>query len=266
MPAGYNTSGGDLGFRDDISSSAVGSAAPTSRGSKMSSSFPNAMQAQRGEPARQDQGLGENSNLQNPPQLFLPKKTRSRKSRYRKQKDKERKERKINTLLSSFPNAMQEQRREPSRQDQGLGESSNLNRKNPSPQLFNPKKTRSRKSRFRKQKDKEWKKKETNTLSASNPSGDISLPGYNTSGGDLWFLDGIPSRGSKMGSLVPNATQEQMREPLRQDQGLRESSNLHQQNPTSVNAPDFGTGPRDTDSSIRAGRGILDDAFSNHEV
>ncbi|MCJ1271362.1 hypothetical protein MMC22_011262, partial [Lobaria immixta] len=109
-----------------------------------------------------------------------------------------------------------------------------------------------------------------------SPLGDISSPGYNTSGPSSGFLGGIPSsatssaapigRGSKMGSLFPNAMQEQMREPSRQDQGLGETSDLYQRNPTSANAPGFGAGLRDTDSPVRAGRGMLDDLFSNYEV
>lgn len=109
-----------------------------------------------------------------------------------------------------------------------------------------------------------------------SPLGDMSSSNYNTSGPGSGFLGGIPSsaignaapisRGSKMGSLFPNAMQEQMREPSRQDQGLGESSDLYQRNPTSANAPGFGSGLRDTDSPIRSGRGMLDDLFSNYEV
>lgn len=109
-----------------------------------------------------------------------------------------------------------------------------------------------------------------------SPLGDISSPGYNTSGAGSGFLGGISSsamggaatigRGSKMGSLFPNAMQEQMREPSRQDQGLGETSDLYQRNPTSANAPGFGAGLRETDSPIRPGRGMLDDLFSNYEV
>lgn len=109
-----------------------------------------------------------------------------------------------------------------------------------------------------------------------SPLGDISSPGYNTSGPSSGFLGGIPSsaissaapigRGSKMGSLFPNAMQEQMRDPSRQDQGLGESNDLYQRNLNSANAPGFGAGLRDMDSPVRAGRGMLDDLFSNYEV
>ena len=110
-----------------------------------------------------------------------------------------------------------------------------------------------------------------------SPLGDISSPAYNTSGPGSGFLGGIPSsaaigsappvgRGSKMGSLFPNAMQEQMREPPRQDQGLGEGSDLYQRNPASANAPGFGAGLRDTDSPVRAGRGMLDELFSNYEA
>ena len=109
-----------------------------------------------------------------------------------------------------------------------------------------------------------------------SPINDINSPGYNTGGSGSGFLGGMSSpatgsaapigRGSKMGSLFPNAMQEQMREPSRQDQGLGETSDLHQRNPTSANAPGLGASLRETDSPVRAGRGMLDDIFSNYEV
>lgn len=61
------------------------------------------------------------------------------------------------------------------------------------------------------------------------------------------------SCGSEVGSLFPDAMQQQMREFSRQDQGLGESSDLYQNNSTSVNAPGFETGLRGTDSLICVG-------------
>ncbi len=109
-----------------------------------------------------------------------------------------------------------------------------------------------------------------------SPTGDISLPTYNAGASGSGFPGGIaPStvggagpigRGSKMGSLFPNAMQEQMREPPRQDQGLSDTMDLYQRNLPSANAPGFGAGLRETDSPARSGRGTLDDLFANLDV
>ena len=77
---------------------------------------------------------------------------------------------------------------------------------------------------------------------------------------------GTTGRGSKMGSLFPAAMQEQMRgDSLRQ-----ESEGFQQMNPSKTpsgtNAPGFGDVARDTDSSTRQGRGMLDDLFGNLDL
>ena len=77
---------------------------------------------------------------------------------------------------------------------------------------------------------------------------------------------GTIGRGSKMGSLFPAAMQEQMRgDSLRQ-----ESEGFQQMNqskaPIGMNAPGFGNVARDTDSSSRQGRGMLDDLFGSLDL
>ena len=115
-----------------------------------------------------------------------------------------------------------------------------------------------------------------------SPLTDNNLPNHHTSGPGSGFLSGTGpiGRGSKMGSLFPNAMQEQMREPSRQDQGLGDTNDFYPRkdpslgdpgdfyprNVTSVNAPGFGTGLRETDSPVRSGRGMIDDLFSNLDI
>ena len=108
-----------------------------------------------------------------------------------------------------------------------------------------------------------------------SPLGDISSQNFSSNVSGAGFLGGIPSavgsagpvgRGSKMGSLFPNSMQDQMREPLRQDQGLGDPSEFYQRNPASSNAPGFGSALRETDSPIRSGRGVLDELFGNLDV
>lgn len=69
-----------------------------------------------------------------------------------------------------------------------------------------------------------------------------------------------------IGSLFPNAMQEQMREPSRQDPGLGGISHPYPRNAASANAQGFGAGLRDTANPVRAGRGMLDDPFSDYEA
>ena len=79
---------------------------------------------------------------------------------------------------------------------------------------------------------------------------------------------GTIGRGSKMGSLFPTAMQDQMRsgESSKIEQALDDpldpQYNLGRI-PANVNAPGFGVTSRDTDSSSRHGRGMLDDLFGN---
>lgn len=103
---------------------------------------------------------------------------------------------------------------------------------------------------------------------------------HNSAGSGFSGGTGPMGRGSKMGSLFPNAMQEQMREPSRQDQGLidtgdfyprkdqtlGDASDFYPRNITSANAPGFGTGLRETNSPARSGRGMLDDLFSNLDI
>lgn len=105
-----------------------------------------------------------------------------------------------------------------------------------------------------------------------SPSADIGLPNYSTTGVGSGFSGAIAGsagpigRGSKMGSLFPNAMQEQMREPLRQEQGPADSMDMYQKNSTAAaNAPGFAAGLRETDSPIRSGRNHLDELFANLE-
>lgn len=103
-----------------------------------------------------------------------------------------------------------------------------------------------------------------------SPSADNGLPNYSTTGAGSSFSGVIAGsagpigRGSKMGSLFPNAMQEQMREPLRQEQGSGDSMDMYQKNSAAAaNAPGFAAGLRETDSPIRSGRNHLDDLFAN---
>lgn len=97
--------------------------------------------------------------------------------------------------------------------------------------------------------------------------GDLNSPSH---GGSRFFEGpsaapgsiGTIGRGSKMGSLFPNAMQEQMRgDPSRADQGFGEISDP-QRYSAAPNAPGFGKGLRETDSP-QVGRGMLDDLFGN---
>ena len=100
--------------------------------------------------------------------------------------------------------------------------------------------------------------------------GDLNSPSH----GGSRFFDGASAaagnvgaigRGSKMGSLFPNAMQEQMRvNPARADQGFNDISDPSRHNAAS-NAPGFGRGLRETDSP-HAGRGTLDDLFGNIDL
>ncbi|MCJ1378658.1 hypothetical protein MMC17_001757 [Xylographa soralifera] len=80
---------------------------------------------------------------------------------------------------------------------------------------------------------------------------------------------GTIGRGSKMGSLFPLAMQDQMRgnESSRQDHAFPDSRETVKSNAakssTGMNAPGFGLGSRETDSSSHQNRGILDDLFGS---
>lgn len=97
--------------------------------------------------------------------------------------------------------------------------------------------------------------------------GDLNSPSH----GGSRFFDGssVPQnnvgaigRGSRMGSLFPNAMQEQMRgETSRMDQGLGDVDDA-QRHIAASNAPGFGKSLRETDSP-QAGRGTLGDLFGN---
>ena len=83
--------------------------------------------------------------------------------------------------------------------------------------------------------------------------GEFNAPGY---GGSRFFDSGAGpiGRTSKMGSLFPNAMQDQMRgEPSRPEQGFGDSVDPQRQVGAS-NAPGFGRGLRETDSPSHAGR------------
>lgn len=100
--------------------------------------------------------------------------------------------------------------------------------------------------------------------------GDLNPPSH----GGPRFFDGASAapgnvgaigRGSKMGSLFPNAMQEQIRgNPLRADQGFGDISDPSRHSAAS-NAPGFGRGLRETDSP-HGGRGSLDDLFSSMDL
>lgn len=106
--------------------------------------------------------------------------------------------------------------------------------------------------------------------STFSPIGDVAQ-NPNAIGPGSGFLGGAPptvgnagliNRGSKMGSLFPNAMQEQMRGDFRHEQGMSESE-LYQRNLATSNAPGFGANLRETDSPLRAGRGMVDELFGN---
>ena len=107
-----------------------------------------------------------------------------------------------------------------------------------------------------------------------SPLGDVNSPSHGGPSGSGFFGAGGPSsnlgaigRGSKMGSLFPHAMQEQMRgEQLRQEQGHNDAGESHQRNPAVSNAPGMGLGMRDTESSSRLGRGMLDDIFGSLDI
>ncbi|KAL8822529.1 MAG: hypothetical protein Q9191_006737, partial [Dirinaria sp. TL-2023a] len=83
--------------------------------------------------------------------------------------------------------------------------------------------------------------------------GEFNAPGY---GGSRFFDSGAGpiGRASKMGSLFPNAMQDQMRgESSRAEQGFADSADPQRQMAAS-NAPGFGRGLRETDSPSHAGR------------
>ena len=97
--------------------------------------------------------------------------------------------------------------------------------------------------------------------------GDLNSPSH---GGSRFFEGasaapgniGTIGRGSRMGSLFPNAMQEQMRgDPNRADQGFGEISDPQRYGAAS-NALGFGKGLRETDGP-QAGRGMLDELFGN---
>lgn len=105
-----------------------------------------------------------------------------------------------------------------------------------------------------------------------SPINDVN-PNTNVMGPSSSFLGGAPpsaignaghmSRGSKMGSLFPNAMQEQMRgDSSRQEQGISEND-LYQRNVATSNAPGFGASLREIDSPLRPGRGMVDELFGN---
>lgn len=110
--------------------------------------------------------------------------------------------------------------------------------------------------------------------STFSPIGDVAQ-NSNPIGSGSGFLGGAPpsaignagliNRGSKMGSLFPNAMQEQMRGDLRHEQGISESE-LYQRNLATSNAPGFGAGLRETDSPLRPGRGMVDDLFGGMDA
>ena len=97
--------------------------------------------------------------------------------------------------------------------------------------------------------------------------GDINSPSH---GGSRFFDGSVAApgnvgaigRGSKMGSLFPNAMQEQMRgEPSRADQTFSDIDDA-QRHIAASNAPGFGKGLREVENP-HAGRGMLGDLFGN---
>ena len=104
-----------------------------------------------------------------------------------------------------------------------------------------------------------------------SPLGDVNSPSHGGQGvfgaGNSSSNLGAIGRGSKMGSLFPHAMQEQMRgEQLRQEQGHNDGLEAYQKNTTVSNAPGMGLGMRDSESSSRQGRGMLDDLFGNLDI
>ncbi|KAI4162231.1 MAG: hypothetical protein LQ342_004097 [Letrouitia transgressa] len=96
--------------------------------------------------------------------------------------------------------------------------------------------------------------------------GDVTSPSQSHLGGTGFFGGsstafgnaGAVGRGSKMGSLLPNAMQEQMR-------GDSENNDALQRNVVAGNAPSYNTLLRETDSPSRPGR-MLDDLFANLDI
>ena len=109
-----------------------------------------------------------------------------------------------------------------------------------------------------------------------SPTGDMSSPIQNSSVPGSAFFGanslsaaanvGQNTRGSKMGSLFPNAMQDQIRDSLKQDQGFAENNDLHQRNVSAANALSFASSVRDTGSPARSGRGVLDDFLGNSDI
>ena len=109
--------------------------------------------------------------------------------------------------------------------------------------------------------------------SGFGPLGDLNSSGHTHGGAGPNFLGGAPpviagnvgsvTRGSKMGSLFPNAMQDQMVGEPRHERGFGEGTELYQRHNPAVNASSFGTVLRETDSPARPGRGMLDDLFGN---
>ena len=106
-----------------------------------------------------------------------------------------------------------------------------------------------------------------------NPLGDLNSPSQGGQGTSGLFSTGGPSgnlgaigRGSKIGSLFPNAMQEQMRAELRQEQGHSDGSESYQRHPSLSSAPGMGLSMRDAENSSRLGRGMLDDIIGNLDI
>lgn len=94
-------------------------------------------------------------------------------------------------------------------------------------------------------------------LNSSSHGGSRFFEGSSAAPGNV----GAIARGSRMGSLFPNALQDQMREdPSRAEQGFSDMNDA-QRHTVASNAPGFGKGLRDTESP-HAGRG-LGDLFGN---
>lgn len=107
-----------------------------------------------------------------------------------------------------------------------------------------------------------------------SPLSDISSPSHGGLGGSGLYGAGNPSgalgaigRGSKTTSMFPHATQEQMRgDQFRQEQGQSDGGESYLRNLPVSNAPGMGSGMRDSESSSRLGRVVLDDLFGNLDI
>jgi len=103
--------------------------------------------------------------------------------------------------------------------------------------------------------------------------GDLNLPAQGGFGGAGFFGSAGPSaqsiptasgRGSKLSSLFPNAMQDQVRnEQTRQDSGFGDGADAFQR-ASGNNAPGFGAGLRELDSS-QLGRSRLDDILASED-